>query len=232
MTKKGTLCGVGVGPGDPELLTLKALRILQSADIIAVPDKGSGEKTALNIVKEQIQGKELLFCDTPMTRDKEILEKSYDAVAETICTLLDQGKTVAFITLGDPTIYSTYLYIHERVVRLGYCADIISGVPSFCAVASTLGVSLCERSERLMIVPASHTSIEDCLETDANLVFMKAGKEMGKLKETLGEHGRLDGASMVENCGMEGERVFPDFSKSPEDSGYFSLVVVKGRKEK
>ena len=225
--KKGILYGVGVGPGDPELLTLKAQRILKEADVIAVPDKGTGEKTALSIIGPLAEGKPLLYCAAPMTRDPDCLEAAYEQNARQIAALLDEGKTVAFITLGDPSIYSTYLYIHRRVLAMGYEARLIPGVPSFCAVAAALGTGLCEGGDRLLIVPASHRDVADCLAVDANLVFMKAGRELGALRQKLEDASLLEGAAMVENCGMEGERVFPRFAGAPADSGYFSVVVVK-----
>lgn len=227
---QGKLYGLGVGPGDPELLTLKGARLLQTADVIAVPDKGHGEKTALNIVKDHVKNQELLFCPTPMVRDMAVLDQAYDQVADVLCAQLDQGKTVVFITLGDPTIYSTYVYIHQRVVARGYQAELVAGVPSFCAVAAKLGVPLCERAERLMIVPASHEAVEDCLAVEANYVFMKAGRDILTLQQTLAEHNLLEGASMVENCGMVGEQVYPRFADLETSSGYFSVVVVKNTK--
>lgn len=141
---RGKLYGVGVGPGDPELLTRKAERIIRTSAVLAVPDKGAGEKTALNIIGPLAHGKERLDCSTPMVRDQAVLDGAYDAAADAICEKLDQGKDVAFITLGDPTVYSTYIYIHRRVVNRGYGAEIIPGVPSFCAVAARLG-SPCAR---------------------------------------------------------------------------------------
>ena len=228
---RGILYGVGVGPGDPELLTLKAARILREADVIAAPDKGSGEKTALAIVEQYAADKPILTCVTPMVRDPARLEAAFVQITADITALLDQGKTVAFITLGDPSVYSTYLYIHRRVLALGYEARLIPGIPSFCAVAARLNESLCEGSERLLIVPASHKDVSDCLAVDANLVFMKAGREIGSLRDTLRSHGLLDRASMVENCGMEGERVYPSFADAPEGSGYFSIVLVKKEAE-
>ena len=227
MCEKGILYGVGVGPGDPELLTLKARRILREADVIAVPDKGTGEKTALAIIGGLADGKPVLWCAAPMTRDPERLEAAYADNARRIAGLLDEGKTVAFITLGDPTVYSTYLYTHRRVLAMGYEARLVPGVPSFCAVAAALGEGLCEGGDRLLIVPASHRDIGDCLEVDANYVFMKAGRELGALRDALAARGLLDRASMVENCGMETERVYPRFAEAPEDSGYFSVVLVK-----
>nr|WP_300168929.1 precorrin-2 C(20)-methyltransferase [uncultured Flavonifractor sp.] len=224
---RGMLYGVGVGPGDPELITRKAERVIRQSAVLAVPDAGRGEKTALNIVGELAEGKQLLSCAAPMVRDHEALNAAYERNADLVCAALDQGKDVAFITLGDPTVYSTYLYLHKKVVARGYDAEIIPGVPSFCAVAARLGTALCEKSERLLIVPASHKDVTDCLDLDANLVFMKAGKEIGALKETLDHHGLLDKASLVANCGMEGELVCPNFADLEEGSGYFSVVLVK-----
>ena len=224
---RGKLYGVGVGPGDPELLTLKAVRILKEADVIAVPDKGSGERTALGIVQAYVAGKEQLICVTPMVRDQAVLDAAHDRIAGDICALLEKGKNVAFITLGDPTVYATYMYIHRRVLARGYEAVLVPGVPSFCAVAARLNTSLCEQSQRLLIVPASHKDVEDCLDVDANLVFMKAGREIGALKEKLSDHGLLESASLVANCGMEGEQVWERFADMPENTGYFSVVLVK-----
>lgn len=227
MTKQGILYGVGVGPGDPELLTLKAVRLLQEADVIAAPDKGNGEQVALRIVDRWIQGKPLLSCPMPMTREQAVLDRCHDEVANSIGALLDQGKTVVFITLGDPTVYSTYLYLHRRILAMGYRAELVPGVPSFCAAAARLNVSLCEGSQRLMIVPASRTELTDCLEQDANLVFMKAGRELGTLRQALAEHGLMKWASMVADCGMPSEAVWEHLEDAPETSGYFTIVVVR-----
>lgn len=224
----GRLYGVGVGPGDPELLTLKAARILGTADVVAVPDKGSGERTALGIVKDLVAGKELLACPTPMVRDKNLLDGCYEEIADRVCGLLDEGKTVAFITLGDPAVYSTYLYVHKKVLARGYDAELIPGVPSFCAVAARLNTSLCEGAERLLVVPASYEGVDECLDFPANKVFMKAGRSLPELRDKLAGRGLLERASMVANCGMEGERVYQDLSDLEEGEGYFSVVLVKG----
>ena len=224
--EKGILYGIGVGPGDPELLTLKAVRLLKEADIIGVPDKGTGEKTALNIVKDFVDPEKVCFFPTPMIRDKAALQKNYEQQADKICEYLDAGKKVVFITLGDPTVYSTYYYVHEIVAQRGYEAILVPGVPSFCAVAARVGTSLCERSDRLLIVPAS-SSVEDALEVNANKVFMKAGSSILTLQEQLKKAGKLNHAFAVENCGMENEHVWQHFGDMQEPSGYFSIVIVK-----
>ena len=224
---RGMLYGVGVGPGDPELITIKAQRIIRQAAVLAVPDPGRGEKTALNIVGELADGKELLTCEAPMVRDHAALDGAYERNADLVCAALDGGKDVAFITLGDPTVYSTYLYVHRPVAGRGYETEIVPGVPSFCAAAALLGLPLCEKDQRLLVVPASHGEVDDCLEVDANLVFMKAGRELGALKDKLAAHGLLDRASLAANCGMEGQALCPRFADAAPDKGYFSVVLVK-----
>lgn len=224
--RQAALYGVGVGPGDPELLTLKAVRILQESDVIAVPDKGMGQKTAMNIVEAHIEGKEILNCETPMTRDRERLDVYYNKIADDICALLGSGKQVAFITLGDPSIYSTCVYVHRKVLARGFRAEMIPGVPSFCAAAAKLNIPLCEGAERLLIVPASH-DCGDTMDIRANKVFMKAGSGIPELRRRLGERGLVDKSAMVQNCGMDGERIWPSMDEADETPGYFSIVICK-----
>jgi precorrin-2/cobalt-factor-2 C20-methyltransferase len=114
----GTLYGVGIGPGDPELMTLKAVRIIRDCSVIVVPKSGDGERVALNIAAQavpELGDKQLVELDMPMTRDPERLRTSHKAAADTIAGFLADGLDVAFITLGDPTIYSTYIYVHRLV---------------------------------------------------------------------------------------------------------------------
>lgn len=226
---KGILFGVGVGPGDPELITMKAARILREADMIAVPVTDAGNKTALEIVSSVVADKPLLECRMPMLRDKHALAENYDHVSGELMKLLDQGKTVAFITLGDPSIYSTYMYIHHRVLAHGYEVQLIPGVPSFCAVAARLNISLCEGSEMLHIVPSSHESTEEGLCLPGNKVLMKAGKAIHDVRDRLERDGNLDKAAMVECCGMENERVYRSLKELDDSASYFSVIVVKDK---
>ena len=226
LRRGGKLYGVGVGPGDPELLTLKAVRVLREADVVLVPDSVKADKTALHIASAYLQNKTVETVTTPMVRDKAVVDAAYTAAADRICALLDQGRQVAFLTLGDPTVYSTYMYIHEKVLARGYDVEVVPGVPSFCAAAARLNLSLCQGSEPLLIVPASHGA-EGLLDVKANKVFMKAGKSILELQSQLRDRGLLDHAAMVENCSMENERVYPRFADLQEASGYFSLVIAK-----
>lgn len=221
----GMLYGVGVGPGDKKLLTLLAVETLQKVDKIIVPDMG-GEKSAFKIVEDYIQDKEKVFCHLPMTRNEVELANAHRKACDTICEELEKGYNLAFITLGDPTIYSTYIYIHRLVLERGYHATIINGIPSFCAVAGKLNISLCDRSEALHIIPASYENTEELLNLDGNKVLMKSGKQLTQVIELLKQKEMIDKAQMVECCYMEKEKIYEKIDEVTESS-YFTVVVVK-----
>ena len=153
---------------------------------------------------------QFLHCDMPMTRDQAVLNACHDQAADDICALLDEGKNVAFLTLGDPAVYSTYWYVHRRVQARGYTVEIVPGVPSFCAAAARLGQALCEGSQMLHIIPASHSSTKEGLALSGNKILMKAGKSILEVRDLLEADGKLDSAALVERCSMEGERVVRD----------------------
>ena len=228
---RGKLFGVGVGPGDPELLTLKALRRIKEADVIAVPGEEPRDSVAYKIVKgawEQLEEKPLMAVPMPMTKDPEKLKASHDTGAELIREKLDEGKKVAFLTLGDPTVYSTYLYIHKRIASMGYETEIVSGIPSFCAVAARLNTGLVEKAEPLHVIPASY-QIEDAMKLYGTKVLMKAGKKMNKVKEQLLSM-QAEGM-MIENCGMPDEKIYKNVEEIPETAGYYSLIIIKEKSE-
>ncbi len=226
---RGILYGVGVGPGDKKLLTLLAIETLKKADIIVVPDTG-GEKIALNIVSDYITGKAVMYCTMPMTRDADILWESHKSCADSICAELEKGLNLAFITLGDPTIYSTYMYVHRLVVEKGYKTEIVNGIPSFCAAAAKLNISLCEGKDALHIIPASYDGVDDLLCMKGNKVLMKSGKNLMNVRQKLKHHNLLDSSKMVECCFMENERVYDNMLDVKEDGSYFSIIVVKGER--
>lgn len=223
----GMLYGISVGPGDPELLTLKAVRKIRECDIIAVPAEDYRESVAYKIALgavEELKEKQIVGISMPMTRDPEILEEHHRRAAAQVEAWLEEGKTVGFLTLGDVTVYSTYIYIHKRVAVDGYRAELISGVPSFCAVAARLGIGLAEQKEELHIIPASG-QIGDALKLPGTKVLMKTGRQMGAVKQQLKE-AQAD-VWMVENCGMPGERIFESADAIDEHAGYYSLLIAK-----
>lgn len=224
------LYGLGIGPGDPELITIKALRIMKESDIIAVPGEQVEKSVAYQIAKQaypELENKKLIAIKMPMTKDIKQLKESHELGAKTLESYLKDGKQVAFLTLGDPTIYSTYLYLHKLVLNHGYIAEIVSGIPSFCAVASRFHMGLVEKSEALHIIPASYPT-QKALELSGTKVLMKAGKKIKEVKKQLLEK-NLD-AVMIENCGMIDEKVYHHTSEIPEDAGYYSLLIVKEEK--
>lgn len=223
---KGILYGVGVGPGDPELLTVKAVKTLQKVQWIAVPDTG-GEKSALSIAAPYIEGKPQIFCPMPMTRDKEALRKAHEESALLITEKLDIGEDVAFITLGDPSVYSTYMYLHRLIREAGFDAQMVPGIPSFCAAAAALNISLCDGGEPLHILPASYEGTEELLQLEGNKVLMKSGRSLGKVKKNLQKMGLQGRVQMAECCSMENERLYESFNEIPDESSYFSILIVK-----
>ena len=224
---RGTLYGVSVGPGDPELITLKALRMLQEADCIAVPNIGHGRQTALRIIEGHIEGKRLIDCPTPMTRKHEEALCSYEQIATAICAELDEGRSVAYAVIGDATIYSTYMYVHEIVEARGYPVQIIPGVSSLCAVAARAGKALCKGPEQLLVVPTLHGDVSAALDVPGVKAFMKAGHALPELKRELAERGLLDSSFAVANCGLEDEAVFSSLHDLDECKDYFVVVVVR-----
>lgn len=229
MSVRGKLYGIGVGPGDPELVTLKACRLINEKKYIAYPGKVKEDTMAYNIVKsliEKPEEKEYISCYVQMTKDRAILDANYDKAAAAIIEVLDKGEDVCYITIGDPTIYATYYYVHQRVVAAGYEAEMISGIPSFCAVAARVDKSLGERAEMIHIIPSSY-EIDDALALPGNKILMKSASKIGEVKEKLVA---LDSeVYMVENCCLENERVFMDAESIDENSNYMSVIIVKDK---
>ena len=224
---KGIAYGVGVGPGDPEYMTLKACRLIRENEIIALPGKVPQESVAYKIAVgavPELAEKTLVPVDMPMVRDREKIDAQHRAAAKLFETYLDEGKNVVFQTLGDSTIYCTFSYIQHYLERDGYTVELVSGITSFCAAAARLGVSLTEWDEPLHILPAVH-KLETALDQPGNYVLMKSASKMAAVKELLRRSGRK--VSMVENCCMAGEKRYFSVDEIPDDAGYFSLIIAK-----
>lgn len=222
---RGTLFGIGVGPGDPELMTVKAVRTCLSCDVIAIPHKNPGKCLALQIALgavPELAQKPILTVDMPMTKDPEILHQAHHHGAELVAQQLDAGKNIAFLTLGDPTVYSTYFYVHEIVAEMGYDTVIIPGITSFCAAAATLGIALCKNSQQLHIIPGTYQPA-DALELPGTKVLMK--NNLPEIRNALKNHGM--NACMVENCGLPDEKRYRSTAEIPEQSGYYTLLIVQ-----
>ncbi len=226
---KGKLYGIGVGPGDPELMTIKAVRTIEESDIVVVPGNEKEKSVAYQIalpVCPFMNEKVVVSLPMPMTKDKKVLQENYQKAADTIAAYLDEGKQVSFLTLGDPTIYATYLYVHQIIEEKGYDTEIISGISSFCAVAAKLNIGLVERAEMLHVIPASY-QISEALKLSGTKVLMKAASKMKDVKAELTAMGAE--AMMIENCGMVNEKIYHSVEEMPEESSYYSLIIVKDK---
>ena len=227
----GCLYSVGVGPGDPELMTLKAVKIIRNCQVLVLPAESKEKCVAYQIVRRaipEIEDNTTVCLVMPMTKDKDRLEKSHREGTQKVAEVLDAGKDAAFLTLGDPTVYATSMYIHQRIAGMGYRTSIVSGVPSFCAAAAKLGVSLGEKQEQIHIIPASY-DVEAAMQLPGTKILMKAGKKMPVVRQCVKEHHGW--AAMVENCGMAEEHLWINAEDMPEHPGYYTLVIVKDRKD-
>ncbi len=224
---RGTAYGVGVGPGDPELMTQKAVRLIRENGIIAVAGKDAKEAAAYRIaasVVPEIADKELVPVYMPMVRDRELIEQEHRKGAALLESYLDQGRNVVYITLGDPSIYCTFSYLQEILLADGYDVEIVPGITSFCAAAAVLKTPLAEWDEPLHIVPAVHKT-DERLDQNGNYVLMKPASHMPEIKQLLRQSGRKVFAA--ENCGMENERIYRSAEEIPDDAGYYTLIVAK-----
>ena len=224
---RGIAYGVGVGPGDPNLMTLKAIQLIRENDVIALPGREPKETVAYKIavqVVPELAEKELVPVYMPMIKDRALIDLEHRKAARLIEGYLDQGKNVVYLTLGDSTVYCTFSYIQHHLEADGYETALVPGITSFCAAAARLNVPLCEWDEQLHVVPAVHR-LDKVLDEPGNYVLMKSASQMKAVKEMLRASGRS--VMMVENCSMDTERVYHGVDEIPDDAGYFSLIIAK-----
>ncbi|AMK14794.1 precorrin-2 C(20)-methyltransferase [Methanobrevibacter olleyae] len=227
--EKGRLYGVSIGPGDPNLITVKAMNIISKCNYIATPHTGNGESLALSIVSKAIDlsDKEIIKLKFPMTKDKNILAQSHKEAAESIEKILDSGNDVVMLNLGDVTIFSTFAYTMDKLLEKNYDVEVIPGVTSFCASASKLKIGLTTMDEPLHIIPATGIDIREALQLPGTKVLMKIGKSMPKLIEVLKELKLENNVYAVQNCGLENEKLSIGLDEFDDEMGYFTIVVVK-----
>jgi precorrin-2/cobalt-factor-2 C20-methyltransferase len=224
---RGIAYGVGVGPGDPEYMTMKAIRLIRENDVIAVPGKVAEEAVAYKIAAAmvpEIKDKELVPIYMPMVKDRELIDREHRRQTKLIESYLDQGKNVVYITLGDSTIYCTFSYLQHYLEADGYTVELVSGIPSFCAAAAALNTPLTEWDEPLHILPGIH-DLENDMALKGNYVIMKSASRMAAVKDMIRRSGRT--AVMAENCSMADEKLYRSVDEIPDDAGYFSLIISK-----
>lgn len=237
--KQGKLYVVGVGPGDPELLTLKGARIIGNVPCIVVPKgREEGESLALSIARNAVslEGKEIMEVHFPMMKTMrgehgKTLDAEWDRAAGRILEKLEGGSDMAFLTIGDPTIYSTFFYLYDRLTKAspGQEIEIIPGVSSINASASRANVSLGLGDSAIAVIPATYEdNLREVLEKFDTIVLMKVHRVFPGVRRVLDELDLTAKAVYVSKAGMEDERIVSDITTlKEEDMNYFSLVIVR-----
>ncbi|SMF40070.1 precorrin-2 C(20)-methyltransferase [Pseudobacteriovorax antillogorgiicola] len=233
--QKGKLYGVGVGPGAPDLLTLRALKVLQSVDVLAIPRPNPWSKSlAWRIAEPNLEDRgdqEKLFLTFPMTKDPDVLVPAWQTAFDEIGERLDQGKNVAFLTQGDCMVYSTfiYLYDHARENWPEVTIEVVPAVSSISAVPSAIGTPLVDGQERVAVLPATYGTedLKKVLQDFDSVVLMKVGSVMDKVINVLEDEQLLEKAVYVERATSNQERIVRDLRSLKNDKCvYFSMVVV------
>jgi precorrin-2/cobalt-factor-2 C20-methyltransferase len=229
---KGKLFGISVGPGDPGLLTLKGKEILDSCDIIAYPVKTAGDgSVALNIIKPNVDlsKKDIREYVFSMNPDYAVREQGWKKAYDDIAATLESGKDIAMITLGDLSIFSTYMRIDRMIKSRGFETELVPGVPSFCHGASLAGIPLTMGEESLVVIPFNQDrfeALENALDNYENIVVMKAYKAVDRIAETVVSKGRdISCITVMSNIGMEDQYVGPVVKG--REYGYFTTLLIK-----
>lgn len=228
----GKLYGIGVGPGDPELLTLKAKRILESSEVIAIPVKVLGEHSvAMDIIEQvvDVSGKKVIEVLFSMNPDDDVRVQCRAEAGKLLTDELEKGRNIAMITIGDVSVYSTYMYINQFIEESGFETEIIPGIPSFCSGAALAKIPLMEGRESLVVIPSTQDGnlLSNALGMFENVVVMKVGgSSMQKLADAMSEKGiDISKATVLSRIGLEGEYIGPiDLSK---DYNYLTTVIIK-----
>lgn len=238
---KGRFYVIGVGPGDPELMTLKAIRLLERCPVWLAPKaRKEGKSTALTIVERivPVRGKEILTQYFPMKKvwmgktPAADVEAAWREAAGAVLKALAAGRDVAFPTLGDPAIYSTGFYVCDTLFRLDpqVRVEIIAGVSAIGASAAAAGKPLCQGDDRMVVIPATFENgkLAEVLENFDTVVLMKVHRVMDRIVPLLGELNLLDRAVLVERTSQEGQRIRRNLLEIVnEEHHYFSTIIVR-----
>lgn len=229
------LYGVGVGPGDPELLTIKAMRILQSVPVVCVPRSSyDSDSFAMSIIEGVIDKtrQEIIPLIFPMSKDKEVTKKFWDESAIIIEGKLKAGKDVACISIGDPFFYSTFIYVFENLKeRLkDLKVEIVPGVSSINASSAAAILPLAKANERVAVLPATYEKemLRDALKNYDTIVLMKVNRVFDDVLAVLEEMGLKDKSVFISRCGTENERIVRDIEMlKGKELDYLSMVIVR-----
>lgn len=222
--------GIGVGVGDPEEITLKAINTLKKLDVVILPEAKKDEgSVAYEITKEYLKADvEKVFVEFPMLSSVEERIEARKNNTKIVKKLLDEGKNVGFLTIGDTMTYATYVYILEHLDKK-YSVETVPGISSFVDMASRFNFPLMIGDEDLKVISLNKkTNLDFELQNSDNIVFMKVKRNFEKLKEALIKSGDIDNLIMVSNCGKENQKVYFDIRDlKEEDIPYFTTMIVK-----
>ncbi len=227
----GTLYGLGVGPGDPELLTLKALRVLTTVPVIAYPSPEHGDSLARQIVAEHLPGDQIeIAMRMPMVEARFPAQEVYDRATREIGDHLVAGRDAAVLCEGDPFFYGSFLYLFGRMA-MDYRVEVVPGVSSLTACAAALGAPLSARNDVLTIVPAtlSEDEIDARFERAEAVALVKLGRHFEKVQGILRRRGLIDRAHYIERATMSNQRVLPIDQVCADEVPYFSMILVHCR---
>ncbi|WP_263139758.1 precorrin-2 C(20)-methyltransferase [Pseudomonas sp. RIT-PI-AD] len=240
MASRGRLIGLGVGPGDPELITLKALRLLQAAPVVAYFVARGKRGNAFGIVEAHLrEAQARLPLVYPVTTEalepplcyERIIADFYDTAALAIAEHLDGGRDVAVICEGDPFFYGSYMYLHDRLAGR-YPAEVVPGVCSMLGSAAVLGAPLVYRNQSLSVLSGvlPEAELRERLGRAEAAVVMKLGRNFAKVRGVLAELGLAERALYVERATMVNQRILPLDEVDPMASPYFSMIVIPGER--
>lgn len=225
----GTLYGLGIGPGDPDLITLKAKDILARVPVIAYPAPEGGDSLVRTLAAPHIpSGVVEVVIETPMVAERFPAQEAYSRVCATLARHLDAGRDVAVLCEGDPFLYGSFMYVFERLAGT-YPAQVVPGVSSLTAVAARAGVPIAERNETLVVLPATlpAAELEARLARAEAAVIMKVGRHLAKVRTIVQGLGLMAGAWYVERATMANERVLPLAAVDANAAPYFSTILVR-----
>lgn len=229
MAKKGKLYGIGVGPGDTELITLKAAKIIDKIPVIFAPRSSPNKHSiALSIVEpliEKRKNKRVMIVEPvfPMKEDVESLKRNWEQASLLLAEYLNSGHDVAFVTLGDPSIFSTFTYVQKNLEDK-YEIEVIPGITSFTACAASIGKPLVEKNQILTVIPKIDERLDDLIDKGDTFVIMKTSRNTAEVEKIINEDPREKDITSVENCTRENEKILKGFSK---DKPYLTTTIVK-----
>jgi precorrin-2/cobalt-factor-2 C20-methyltransferase len=229
---KGHLYGIGVGPGDPELITLKAVRLLSQVPVIAYPAPVDGESLARAIAASHIpDGRTEIVIRTPMIAESFPAHDVYDRYAREIVDHLEAGRNVAVLCEGDPFFYGSFMYLFARLAQ-DYVTEIVPGVSSLGGCTAAAALPLVSRNETLSVIPAplAEDVLAERLARAEAVAIVKVGRHLSKVRRVIDKLGRMHEARYVERASMAGERVLPLRDAGEGPAPYFSMVLLPGAK--